>query len=136
MIVDCIDGIRRRVFPRFFTYSADYPEKYVVLTNLSQTYQTRACRALIATIKDFGKCPCPRCLVSIDQIHALGREDDRKRREELRREDNNERREKVEGARKSLYNEGYAITGEHVDGLLKDESMVPTKVFLFLSPRS
>ena len=27
MIVDCIDGIRRRIFPRFFTYSADYPEK-------------------------------------------------------------------------------------------------------------
>ena len=28
MIVDCIDGIRRRLFPRFFAYSADYPEKY------------------------------------------------------------------------------------------------------------
>ena len=27
MIIDCIDGVRRRVFPRFFTYSADYPEK-------------------------------------------------------------------------------------------------------------
>jgi len=23
------DGISRRVFPRFFIYSADYPEKYV-----------------------------------------------------------------------------------------------------------
>lgn len=31
MIVDCIDGVRRRVFPRFFTYSADYPEKYPLL---------------------------------------------------------------------------------------------------------
>ena len=29
MIVDCIDGVRRRLFPRFFTYSADYPEKFV-----------------------------------------------------------------------------------------------------------
>jgi hypothetical protein len=35
MIVDCIDGVRRRIFPRFFTYSADYPEKYVFFpTNL------------------------------------------------------------------------------------------------------
>lgn len=24
------DGITRRIFPRIFTYSADYPEKYVV----------------------------------------------------------------------------------------------------------
>jgi hypothetical protein len=29
IIIRCGDGITRRVFPRFFTYSADYPEKYV-----------------------------------------------------------------------------------------------------------
>jgi hypothetical protein len=39
MIIDCIDGVRRRVFPRFFTYSADYPEKYVFfLSGLSCIY--------------------------------------------------------------------------------------------------
>ena len=27
MVVRCSDGIERRVYPRFFTYSADYPEK-------------------------------------------------------------------------------------------------------------
>ena len=27
MVVKCGDGIERRVYPRFFTYSADYPEK-------------------------------------------------------------------------------------------------------------
>lgn len=27
IIIKCADGILRRVFPRFFTYSADYPEK-------------------------------------------------------------------------------------------------------------
>jgi hypothetical protein len=27
MVVKCVDGIERRVYPRFFTYSADYPEK-------------------------------------------------------------------------------------------------------------
>jgi hypothetical protein len=27
MVVKCADGIERRVYPRFFTYSADYPEK-------------------------------------------------------------------------------------------------------------
>jgi Plavaka transposase len=27
MVIKCPDGIERRVYPRFFTYSADYPEK-------------------------------------------------------------------------------------------------------------
>ena len=27
MVIRCADGIERRVYPRFFTYSADYPEK-------------------------------------------------------------------------------------------------------------
>lgn len=27
IVIDCIDGIRRRVYPRIFSYSADYPEK-------------------------------------------------------------------------------------------------------------
>ncbi len=29
ILLQCGDGILRRLFPRFFTYSADYPEKYV-----------------------------------------------------------------------------------------------------------
>lgn len=27
LVLQCGDGIVRRLFPRFFTYSADYPEK-------------------------------------------------------------------------------------------------------------
>jgi hypothetical protein len=29
-LVECVDGTVRRFFPRIFTYSADYPEKYVL----------------------------------------------------------------------------------------------------------
>lgn len=29
IVIECIDGIERRVYPRIFTYSADYPEKCV-----------------------------------------------------------------------------------------------------------
>jgi hypothetical protein len=29
-VVRCGDNIERRVYPRIFTYSADYPEKYVL----------------------------------------------------------------------------------------------------------
>ncbi|KAG2739245.1 hypothetical protein P692DRAFT_201729926 [Suillus brevipes Sb2] len=47
IVLQCPDGVYRRVFPRIFTYSADYPEK-----------------ALIATIKDMGSCPSY-CLESV-----------------------------------------------------------------------
>ena len=30
IVIRCADGILRRVYPRIFTYSADYPEKYVI----------------------------------------------------------------------------------------------------------
>ena len=29
MLVDHYDGIRRRMLPRIFIYSTDYPEKYI-----------------------------------------------------------------------------------------------------------
>jgi len=29
IVVTCLDGITRRFYPRFFTYSADYKEKFV-----------------------------------------------------------------------------------------------------------
>jgi hypothetical protein len=29
IVILCVDGIQRRFYPRIFTYSADYPEKYV-----------------------------------------------------------------------------------------------------------
>jgi hypothetical protein len=27
MLITCGDGVKRRIFPRIFTYAADYPEK-------------------------------------------------------------------------------------------------------------
>ena len=29
IVLEAGDGVKRRLFPRIFTYSADYPEKYV-----------------------------------------------------------------------------------------------------------
>jgi hypothetical protein len=28
IVIECCDGVKRRFYPRIFTYSADYPEKY------------------------------------------------------------------------------------------------------------
>ncbi|KIL60072.1 hypothetical protein M378DRAFT_47864, partial [Amanita muscaria Koide BX008] len=54
-LMEFTNGTVRRVFPRIFTYSADYPEK-----------------VLLAGIKQLGKCPCPTCLVLKKNIQFLG----------------------------------------------------------------
>ncbi|EJD46773.1 hypothetical protein AURDEDRAFT_40235, partial [Auricularia subglabra TFB-10046 SS5] len=51
----CQDGVERRFFPRFFTYTADYPEK-----------------VLMATLRDNGDCPCPKCTIKKSEIHEIG----------------------------------------------------------------
>ncbi|KAJ3575441.1 hypothetical protein NP233_g1093 [Leucocoprinus birnbaumii] len=63
MVIQCIDGIERRIYPRIFSYSADYPEK-----------------ALLATIRDKGTFPCPRCLVKKDEMDKLGQASDNQTR--------------------------------------------------------
>lgn len=83
---------------------------------------------MIATIRDFGLHPCPRCSIRKEDIFKLGREDDRHARKELRQADTTERQARVEQARTDLYENGYALTGDHVDGFLKEGSLVPTKV--------
>ena len=36
IVIKCHDGVERRVYPRIFTYAADYPEKYIFLANIRQ----------------------------------------------------------------------------------------------------
>ena len=31
IVITCADGVTRQIYPRFFTYSADYPEKCVTM---------------------------------------------------------------------------------------------------------
>lgn len=40
IIIKCYDGKYRRVFPRIFTYSADYPEKYNSIFTSCRTWRT------------------------------------------------------------------------------------------------
>ena len=69
-----------------------------------------------------------RCLVTMDNVPNLGTTEDRQARLEKQRVDSDEHQALVKEARKKLYDEGYAVDGEYVDGLLKDESLVPTEV--------
>ena len=88
-------------------------------------------RVLVATIRDQGRCPCVWCLVTTPQIPTLGTAEDRMLRQTQLRVESEERQQLVKDAREKLYREGYVITGDKVDGVLKDESLVPTLVCAF-----
>ncbi|KIK31555.1 hypothetical protein CY34DRAFT_66194, partial [Suillus luteus UH-Slu-Lm8-n1] len=106
IVLQCPDGILRRVFPRIFTYSADYPEK-----------------VLIATIKDMGACPCPRCLIPKASFDLLGIASDmRDRLAKLRTYS----LARVISARDFIYTLGSTVNGSRVQTALGDGSWFPT----------
>ncbi|KAF9242150.1 hypothetical protein BU15DRAFT_73077 [Melanogaster broomeanus] len=109
IVLKCGDGVERRLYPRIFTYSADYPEK-----------------VLIANLRNLGHCPCPRCLVSKDRVHLFATGRDMLERELLARSDTQERRDKISSARELIYEKNYAVDNSQVEELLRTESMVPT----------
>ncbi|KAJ7066702.1 hypothetical protein C8F01DRAFT_1124234 [Mycena amicta] len=107
--IKCFDGFIRLVFPRFFVYGADYPEK-----------------VLLACIRSLGGCPCPRCLVAKALIAETGTANDMKRRENIR-EDTSVRRFAVEAARTAIFEEGLPVNGASVNRKLKAQSWTPTR---------
>ncbi|KAL7281107.1 hypothetical protein ACG7TL_004414 [Trametes sanguinea] len=110
IVVDCIDGVRRRLYPRIFTYSADYPEKM-----------------LLATLRDKGRCPCPRCLTTFDQIHKMGTPDDFEARVRTARPPMSSHDNLIQEARELVYHDGYVVNSDHVEALLREQSLVPTR---------
>jgi hypothetical protein len=128
IVITCCDGIQRRFYPRIFTYSADYPEKYIIHVALPVIALTITCRILIATIRNLGSCPCPRCCIPMSRVPNLGMVLDMKQRSTLARVDDNRRIRLVRAARNIIYNLNKPVYGSAVDALLKGESLVPTSV--------
>ncbi|KAI0058498.1 hypothetical protein BV25DRAFT_1810603 [Artomyces pyxidatus] len=109
IVIDCCDGVRRRFYPRIFTYSADYPEKVI-----------------LASIRNLGRCPCPSCLIPKDRIDKLGEPQDMQQRRTLARVDDAKRRSQISSARKIIYEQDFAVNSAAVERILKEESLVPT----------
>jgi len=86
-------------------------------------------RVLLATIRDQGLCPCPRCLVPDAKLDQLGLVADMKIRINKYRVYPTE---SVNKARNAIYNLGVPVNGTTVQQLLKSTSTVPTSV----SPQS
>ncbi|KIJ48727.1 hypothetical protein M422DRAFT_247583 [Sphaerobolus stellatus SS14] len=70
IIVQCADGIFRRIYIRLMTYAADYPEKMIMLS-----------------LRDKGNCPCLLCELPKNLISQLGLQRDREKRKYLARVD-------------------------------------------------
>ncbi|KAJ3486185.1 hypothetical protein NLI96_g4423 [Meripilus lineatus] len=107
--IKCADGIMRRVYPRIFTYSADYPEK-----------------VLIACIRDLGKCGCPRCLTPTCLFGEMGFVRDLTRRITLLRTWTYPLRVSIMAARNFIYALGTGVGSTSVQKILKSKSWTPT----------
>ncbi|KAI1795334.1 hypothetical protein LXA43DRAFT_1090982 [Ganoderma leucocontextum] len=106
--VMCGDGVVRRIFPRFFTYSADYPEKM-----------------LIAALKPLGRCLCPRCLTTKDQVADAGTHQDECRCARTRTDDH-PLHAAISRARGWIF-EGHRVTSKHVKDQLDTRSLNPIR---------
>lgn len=127
IVMDCSDGQQRRFYPRIFTYSADYPEKYVVAV-LSITSDHFLFRILMSSIRNKGGCPCPRCKIPIQDVDMVGESSDRQARQDSRRIDDNTRQEAVSRAREAIFQRNFAVNSAYVERQLKNESLVPSSV--------
>ncbi|EGO25512.1 hypothetical protein SERLADRAFT_368908 [Serpula lacrymans var. lacrymans S7.9] len=95
IVLKCSNGVVHCIYPCVFTYSADYPEK-----------------VLIATTRDMGQCPCPRCLVLKSEIPKMGQVRD------LQAQITKARRytaDKIKTAREFIYRLGYSVTSSAVE---------------------
>jgi hypothetical protein len=128
IVVTCCDGIQRRFYPRILTHSGDYPEKWDLLSLRTASCLTVNCRILLASIRNLGLCPCPRCLVPLSRVHNMGMIMDMRQRKTLARVDDAQRRSNVANARRFIYDGQHLVDGVAVENLLKKESLVPTAV--------
>jgi hypothetical protein len=130
VVVKFFDGILRRIFPRFYTYSADYPEKCVTFFPIQCLTYVTGHRALLATIRSLGNLPCPRCLIENTKISAMGTLNDMKQRLQNLRLHGTDARwpEKVDMVRKFIFEKGYAVNSRAVERVLAETSLVPTRV--------
>lgn len=86
-------------------------------------------RVLIATIRNNGDCPCPRCLVQKADIPNLGKILDMRRRTTKARHDDEAYREKVREARALIYEGKYVVNSKKLDRFMQSQCLVPTRVF-------
>ena len=86
------------------------------------------CRVLTGGLRTIGRCPCPRCLVPLDQTHRTGSVEDMQLRVTSARRDNQAHRQATEEARSKIRKDNYAINSRAVEKILFPKSLVPAYV--------
>ncbi|KAH9898500.1 hypothetical protein C8Q73DRAFT_773146 [Cubamyces lactineus] len=109
LLMLCGDGILRRLFIRFLLYAADYPEKI-----------------LLACLKYFARCPCPRCRINKDKIIEMGTTNDLSRRNWIRM-DNDDLNHRINLTRRWIFQEGMPLTSVYISRILDPLSATPTR---------
>ena len=126
IVVKRFNGKYQCVYPRIFTYSANYPEKCI--TSMWFTHQPSydmGLRILLATIRNKGHCPCPQCLIPKSCFSHTSLWNDIKAQIS---QACTYMQSKIISARDAIYQHGAPIKGAVVEHLLKDSSLVPTLV--------
>ncbi|KAJ3556338.1 hypothetical protein NM688_g2089 [Phlebia brevispora] len=106
-LVECGDGILRRMFICFFLYCSDYPE-----------------RVLMLCLKFLANCPCPNCYTLKKHVPQMGLPLDMKRRAHKRVDDASIQTD-IAKARDAIFLKGAPVNGARVKGLLNDRSLLP-----------
>lgn len=84
-------------------------------------------RVLLATIRDFGLYPCPRCYTPQSKLDLFGTVEGALERLKVRLNTSVWRRT-VATAHHRIYKQGYTVNSVAVDGILKERSWVPVVV--------
>lgn len=85
---------------------------------------------MIASIRDKGQCPCPRCLMPLSDVEGLGTPEDMQCHLDLARVDDETHRHKIQKAQDLIFKNNHAVASKMVEAYLKDESLMPTAVGL------
>ncbi|KAG1864616.1 hypothetical protein C8R48DRAFT_656144 [Suillus tomentosus] len=93
----------------------------------SSTFTHLKREILLTSIKILGQRPCPRCLVKKTDIHMMGMVLDMRRRVTQEHTDSLRRRQRVEEARKLIFEIGAPVDGSRVKAILNEESYVPIR---------
>ncbi|OSD06437.1 hypothetical protein PYCCODRAFT_1442622 [Trametes coccinea BRFM310] len=109
LVIFCGDDIQRRMFIRFILYAADYPEKI-----------------LLACLRYFARCPCPRCRINKDKIIEMGTANDIARRNWIR-VDNTDLNHRINLTRRWIFEKGMPITSVYISRILDEMSITPTR---------
>ena len=90
-------------------------------------YLSDLIRVLLATIRNLGRCPCPRCEIQKVYVSGLGTTVDRQRWDH-ERTDTLSRIGRIDTAHKAIFEKGVGVTSTRVVNILKERSEVPTRV--------